>query len=645
MFEEAPDAAVAVEAPAHATASPAAALKALPPEEREAYWYKHVYRPETRQLTWRAVIMGVVLGGALSLSNLYIGLKTGLGIGVAITAGILAFAVFKALEKILPGGKFTDLENNAMQSVASAAGFMASSGLISAIPALLLLNGTTLNPYLLAAWITAISLLGVVVAVPVKRQMVNIDQLPFPSGTAAAETIRSLHGGTSDAMDQAVGLGIAGLIAGVVTWLQQGGADVLNLLAKGHHWLKYIAWSLPPDCKPFPGVGALTPAKLTVGMDLDPLLYATGAIIGIRTGVSLFLGAIFTWYGLAPWLVQNHIEANGKVIKGGFSAVAHWTSWPSTTMLIVVTLLTLGMQWKSMARAVSGLLGTFKRAGASDDEIAAKIEVPGSWFLGGMLLVGGVCVGLQYFAFGINPLLGIISVVLTLLLSMVVARITGETDIAQNGPMGKITQLFFGIVAPTNPLTNMMTANVTAGAALHTSDLLTDLKSGYLLGANPRQQFLAQIWGVAAGSLVCVPAYNLLVPNKEALGDKLPAPAAIGWEVAAKALTQGLHAIPPTAFAFMGILTVIGVLITLIEHFVPKSRNFLPSPIGFGMAMVLPFHITFAIFGGSLIGWICQKVAPKASEKYLVAVSSGIIAGDSLVAIGVLGIEAALHMF
>lgn len=644
MFEEAPDASVATEAPAPATVNPAAALKALPPEEREAYWYKHVYRPETRQLTWRAVLMGVVLGGALSLSNLYIGLKTGLGIGVAITAGILAFAVFKALEKVLPGGKFTDLENNAMQSVASAAGFMASSGLISAIPALLLLNGTTLNPYLLAAWITGISLLGVVVAIPVKRQMVNIDQLPFPSGTAAAETIRSLHGGTSDAMDRAVGLGIAGLIAGVITWLQQGGADILNHLGKSAPWLKHLAWSLPPDCHPFPGVAGLAPGKLTLGMDLDPLLYATGAIIGIRTGVSLLLGALFTWYGLAPWLVTNHIEANGKVIKGGFSAVAHWSSWPSTTMLIIVTLLTLGLQWKSMARAVSGMLSSFKRTTSPEDEISAKVEVPGSWFLGGMLLAGGACVAMQTFAFGINPLLGIVSVLLTLLLSMVVARITGETDIAQNGPMGKITQLFFGAIAPTNPITNMMTANVTAGAALHTSDLLTDLKSGYLLGANPRQQFLAQIWGVAAGSLVCVPAYNLLVPNKAALGDKLPAPAAIGWEVAAKALTQGLHAIPPTAFAFMGILTVIGVLITLVEHFVPKSRNILPSPIGFGMAMVLPFHISFAIFGGSLIGWLLSTFAPQKSEKYLVAVSSGIIAGDSLVAIAILGIEAALKM-
>jgi len=86
-----------------------AALTALPvegfrgtPEEIERQWYEQVYRgrgDSMLQLTWRAVLMGSVLGGALSLTNLYIGLKAGWGFGVAITACILSYAIWTALHR------------------------------------------------------------------------------------------------------------------------------------------------------------------------------------------------------------------------------------------------------------------------------------------------------------------------------------------------------------------------------------------------------------------------------------------------------------------------------------------------------------------------------------------------------------------
>ena len=92
-------------------------MATLPIEEREAYWYKNVYRGDVKQLTLRAIITGMFLGGIMSVSNLYVGLMTGWGFGVTITSGILAFAIFKALERVLPGGHFTDLENNTLPSV------------------------------------------------------------------------------------------------------------------------------------------------------------------------------------------------------------------------------------------------------------------------------------------------------------------------------------------------------------------------------------------------------------------------------------------------------------------------------------------------------------------------------------------------
>lgn len=77
-----------------------------------------------------------------------------------------------------------------------------------------------------------------------------------------------------------------------------------------------------------------------------------------------------------------------------------------------------------------------------------------------------------------------------------------------------------------NIITNLMTANVTACAASSSADLLTDLKSGYILGANPRQQFLAQFVGIFAGTAIVVPAFYILVPDAASLGtDRWPAPA------------------------------------------------------------------------------------------------------------------------
>src|SRR5439155_27093788 len=104
------------------------------PEEIERQWYEQVYRgrgDSMLQLTWRAVLMGSVLGGALSLTNLYIGLKAGWGFGVAITACILSYAIWTALYRAgIVREPMTILENHCMQSTASSAGYSTGSTLI-----------------------------------------------------------------------------------------------------------------------------------------------------------------------------------------------------------------------------------------------------------------------------------------------------------------------------------------------------------------------------------------------------------------------------------------------------------------------------------------------------------------------------------
>ena len=104
----------------------------------------------------------------------------------------------------------------------------------------------------------------------------------------------------------------------------------------------------------------------------------------------------------------------------------------------------------------------------------------------------------------------VVAVLMTFFLAIVACRAAGESDITPVGAMGKITQLVFGGIDPGNVTTNLMAASVTAGAATHTADLLTDLKSGYLLGGNPRRQTIAQLCGSVAGMLCCVPVYQVI---------------------------------------------------------------------------------------------------------------------------------------
>src|SRR3954467_11041041 len=114
------------------------------------------------QLTWRAVLMGSCLGGVLSLTNLYIGLKAGWGFGVAITASILSYAIWTSLLKIgLARTPMTILENNCMQSTASSAGYRAAGTLISAFAAYIIINQQSLSVPLMLASVFFIAVLGV----------------------------------------------------------------------------------------------------------------------------------------------------------------------------------------------------------------------------------------------------------------------------------------------------------------------------------------------------------------------------------------------------------------------------------------------------------------------------------------------------
>src|SRR5438046_564481 len=141
------------------------------------------------QLTFRAVLMGGILGMLMSVANLYTTLKVGWSFGVAITACVMSYVIWNVM-RALSGDRLKPmsiLENNCMQSTASAAGYSTGATLATAFGALLLITGHPQAPLIVGCWVLVTAALGDFFVVPMKRHMVHKEQLAFPDATAAAE--------------------------------------------------------------------------------------------------------------------------------------------------------------------------------------------------------------------------------------------------------------------------------------------------------------------------------------------------------------------------------------------------------------------------------------------------------------------------
>jgi len=595
------------------------------PEEIERHWFENVYAGDKMpQLTLRALIMGMLLGGFMSVSNVYIGLKAGWSMGVAITSCILAYAIFATLHRAFPKQfpAFSILENNAMQSCASAAGAMTGAGLVNAIPALMMLNPSAVpSMWPLTLWILVLSWLGVFLAVPAKRQMINIEQLPFPSGIACAATLKALHSEGSKAARQAAALGWAGLLGLAITWFRDASAP----------WIKYpnipTTWGTS-----WIKIGRHRISDLTMSFEGSLLFVAAGAIMGFRQAWSMMLGAVVNYLILAPIMMDAGViaESGGSALR----RISSWSLWIGVPMMVTSGLLLFFMQWRTVLRAFGTLAAFMKKREGGVDDPMERIEVPGSWFAGGMIVMGAAAIYLGHAMFNITWWMGLIAVFFTFFLVVVAGRATGETDITPTGPISKITQLTFGAIKPGDVTTNLMTANITAGAVTHAGDLLTDLKSGYLLGAKPRQQFLAQFFGVLAGGLVVVPVFFILVPNASVLGtEQWPAPAAQVWRGVAELLSKGVGSLHPTARIGLLVGSLVGILLVLLEKWFPKQKKWIPAPTGLGIAFTINGYNSIMMFLGALaVLWLSKK-KPAIHEEYTVPVASGIIAGESLMGV------------
>ncbi|WP_224247782.1 OPT family oligopeptide transporter [Hyalangium gracile] len=624
------------EKPSHVPveAPPGAASAAA--QDPERYWLENVYQGGVRQLTPRAVIAGMLIGMVMCLSNLYVILKTGWSMGVTLTACILAFSVFSLLRQVgVFRNDFSPLENNAMGSVASAAGYMTGGGNMHAVPALLMLTGTLPGTGWLVLWLTVVAILGVVAAIPIKRQLVNIEALPFPTGTATAETIQALHGHGEVARQKSRLLGGAGLIGAVIAVLRESKSAWLDTHAPALLRLPLIPAKVS---LPFITIRGRPAGDWGLSLDLSLLLVGAGALMSWKTGWSMLLGAVLTYGFLAPAMFDQ-----GVITAVTFKAINTWTLWTGAALLVSSGLLSFAFQWRSVARsfkALSGLFGKKKEDAAADP--LADIECPPAWFPLGFAIMGPIAVALMAYLFQIPVWAGVLALPLAVIMGVIAARVTGETDTTPTKALGPVTQLIYGGLAPGNIAANVMSANATGGVGLHSADLLTDLKSGWLLGANPRQQFIGQLFGVVAGAIVVVPAFHLLVPDASVLGtDQFPAPGALVWAGVSQMLSVGIEALHPSARIGAVCGATLGIVLVLLERWAPKkAKPFIPSAAGFGLAIVIPGSSSISFFIGAAIAEYLRRRKPKLAEATVFPVGSGLIAGESLMGIALIMLKA-----
>ncbi|GAB4385698.1 MAG: OPT family oligopeptide transporter [Phycisphaerales bacterium] len=659
------------------------------PEEKDHFWYTHIYRGErVPQLTLRAVLMGAVIGMAMSISNLYTTIKLGWAFGVAITACILSYVLWNGLRAISGGriSKMTILENNCMQSTASAAGYSTGGTIGTAFGALLLIQQKHFPWYWVAPFVLLTAALGVFIAIPMKRQMINHEQLRFPSGIAAATTLRSLYSHGREATQKANAL-IAALVVGMIlafyrTWpavmeaLHACGkvsTETLERVSKFPYRIpELLNWPATLLSSKFQNI-----AVRTWGFEPSLLLVAAGMIVGLRVSLSMLAGSALLFFVFAPMMLSmdlhnltTHpeyvqailnaapedpyginelyvpaIKEIGQYIRNGGDVAligtpgssfgfypVNWALWGGTSIMVFSSLTAVALGWRTLIRAFKGGNAAASGASAADLEEMAKIEVPGYWFVLGMIPITIGIVILSVLAFHMSWWLGLISVVMTYPIALVCCRATGETDTTPIGAMGKVTQLVYAVLAKGQIVPNLMSAGITAAAGGASADLLTDLKSGYLLGANPRKQFLAQFFGIFFGTLIIVPAWYLMVPDYETFRSFNP-PAALMWEAVARALTQGLHSIPETAQIAILIGGLIGIALPLIQAALPpKARHFAPSAMGLGLAWVVPWYNALGFAIGAVIAWLWSLAHKKSSDKFTIPIASGVVAGEALMA-------------
>jgi uncharacterized oligopeptide transporter (OPT) family protein len=557
-----------------------------------------------RELTVRAVIVAVVVAALMGAAEPAVVLRIGYGPNLSVVSAFLGFIVI-SLVGLLTGARGTRFENNLVQTAGTAAG--SGVGFMAVVLAAMdMLNQKgLLNLHLSAlqifAWLAPAGMLGVLLAVPLRKHYIDQEDLPFADGTAAGETLLVLDEGPKQAGPRVAALGIGGAVSAAFVAVRQG----LGLL---------------PDEVPFSFLSPHAEA-LRLGSEVGVLSLGAGLLVGLRVTLSMALGMFLAWI-VAP----EPLFRLGLVPEISFNMVLQrWIMWPATGLMVAGGLAALALKWRVIAKTFSGLTGK----DATDGE-----DFPMRWVLWGALVCGVVLSVVQYLSLGFPIWLSLVSILLSVVLMLVGIRVLGETNWAPISAMANVMQAVFAVLAPGHVPINMIGSGMSGAVAANGEHLMQDYRAGKIVGSTNRHLTYMQLLGVPVGAAAVAIAYPAMrdMYGVGGGGGKLSSPISVKWAGFAELLAKGFGALPPSALWALGLALVVGVLLTVLES-TPFAR-YVPSPTAIGLGMLIPGYAVVPMVVGGIAADLWKRVSPRTEDVYNTPLASGFITGEALVLLG-----------
>jgi uncharacterized oligopeptide transporter (OPT) family protein len=270
-------------------------------------------------------------------------------------------------------------------------------------------------------------------------------------------------------------------------------------------------------------------------------------------------------------------------------------------------------------------------AGVAD---ASGEDAPLSWIAGGAIVLAVALCVIQNLFFGLPFWMSAVAILLSIPLMLVGLRALGETNWGPIGALSNLMQALFAGIAPGSLVANVVPSGVAGTIAVTSEGLMQDYRAGYIIGSSPRSMLIAQIIGAPIGAAALAFTYPLLVKTYGLIGDhaQLAAPGARRSAAFAQLLVAGVDKLPPSAlWAGLGAAVLGGVFAAMEQH--ERLRRWTPSPVALSLGLLLPFSSISTMFLGAAVGALWLARHPASAARYLIAVASGFIAGEAMVAV------------
>lgn len=566
------------------------------------------------ELSFPGIALGVLQGVLMTAAFVYIALKLGFGLGGSTVAAIIGFTFLRGALR-----RKSIVENNINQTVASGIN-TASAGVVFTLPALLLLSvgDATLRDFPIGPLIFASiagSLMGIVLIIPLRKQMIEFERLRFPSGTAVATLLRSPGEGLSQGVLLLAGAGLA-LILTVLVNL----AIVPEELDLGH------LVSLP--------------AWLPVALYISAANFGAGLLSG-KGGLPFALGGVLAWWVITPiavgsgWITPPEMMAVGDV--GGWQAGEAYSQMLRPLgigMLIGGALAGVASALPAVKGAFQSLQAAAKIArdkGTSPEELSPKLLGFGAVGAFGLLFCSAYLAADMGIAHSL--LIAVVAALWLGLAGIIVATATGHTDISPLSGLALIAVTLMYFLTDGNVTAAILIGVSVCIATNQCADMMSDLKTGHLVGATPRNQQIAQLLLCWLGPLVAIGVLFLLWNMP---GDGTPG---FGPESTACLQETADCLLAPQAGALQGMIEALRDSDAAVDKYLGGAvigGALSVFPIGgvavlVGLAMYLPFSITLAYGVGCVVTMFLEKTQGKVFiGKKLVPFAAGLIVGEAL---------------